>query len=78
MHGSSVFVILKAKLLLLFLKSGTLCSLNSLSRGSVENDLSKSYRLRSNLDKLLVGDKLDRLLKGKLNGSDESKLLIST
>ena len=65
-----------AILLLLFLKSRALCRLDSLSGGGVENDLTESDRLRSNLDELLVGDELNSLLEGKLNGCDESKLLV--
>ena len=66
-----------AELLLLLLERGALSSLNPLTGGCVENDLSKSYRLGSNLDELLVGDELDSFLKRKLNGSDESELFVS-
>ena len=65
-----------AILLLLFLKSRALSCLDTLTGGSVEDDLTKSDRLRSNLDELLVGDELNSLLEGKLNGCNESKLLV--
>ena len=61
----------------MLLEGGALLRLDPLSRGGVEDYLTESDRLGSDLDELLIGDKLDSLLEGELNGGDESELFIS-
>ena len=64
------------KLLLALLEGGALLCLHTLSGGGVKDDLTESDALGSDLDELLVGDELDSLLKRKLYGGDEGKLLV--
>ena len=66
-----------AFLLFSFLESRALLRLNSLTGGGIKNYLTKSYGLGSYLDKLLVGNKLNRLFKRKLYGSYKGKLFVS-